>query len=349
MKECVECGKYFRNNYDLTRHQSRKTPCSEIKLVDDPIIAQKVPEVSQKVPEVSQKVPEVSQKVPEIAKDQCEYCLQRFSRIANKNRHYNSCKAQDDPVQQLEQDLCIYPETLNCETQCRFCNKVLSRSVKLHNHYEICKESEKYRQQLKEQLTENLKLKEAKSISTIQNVPTTYNNSTINNTINNGTINNTLNINVFGQENLSHVTVERIVSEMRKINKTLDSNEDYTRAGKWVIQFNCIVNENPENKNNRLPDAKSMITDVLTEKGWKTKYTDDAVDETFRVRSDQLVQMKEQIEDHNPKVFRAKTTQRSWNHLEQFKKSGFNHHGPGASNRKLRSAFKVGMIDQDEF
>ena len=330
MKVCVLCKKLFRNNYDLTRHQSRKTPCSENNLAHGPLIAPKVPEISPKV--------------PEIAKDQCEYCLQKFSRISNKIRHYNTCKAQDDPVRQLENDLDIKPIIPQCSTECRFCNKVLSRIVKLHDHYERCIEREKYQIQLKQQLKENLKRKEVQIVPVCNTV-----NNTVNNTINNGTINNMLNINVFGQENLSHVTIERIVSEMRKINKTLDSTEDYTRAGKWVIQFNCMVNENPENKNNRLPDSKSMITDVLTEKGWKTKYTDDVVDETFRVRSGQLVQMKEQIEDHNPKVFRAETTQRSWNHLEQFKKRGFKHHGPGAANRKIKSAFKVGMIDHDEF
>ena len=338
MITCEICNRVFRDIYNLTRHQSKKIPCIK-SFSKDP--GGQGPSIKQNstldIPNSTLWIPNSTLDIPnstfpkstidkEIIKNQCEYCFRVFCNVGNKNKHYNICKDQDDQVRQLENDLSIKPEIPQCSTECRFCNKVLSRTDTLNKHYKICKEREKYQIQLKEQVKE------------FQNVPTTYIN---NGTINNGIINN-ININIFGKEDLSHITAHRIIEEIKRINKSLDSSEDTLRAGKWVIQFNCMVNEKNENKNTILQDPKSMITETFTEKGWKKQYTDDVVDEAFRVRSGQLVQMKEQIEDHNPKVFNAKTNQRSWSHLEKFEKKGLSIANGGS--RRIRSAFKVSMI-----
>lgn len=300
MKNCINCGKEFRNQYDLNRHVSKKVKCEN--------------------------------EIEKNNTNQCEHCLQTFFNIYNKNKHYRSCKFKDDPIRALENELDIRPELPTCETECRFCHKVLSRASILHKHIFICKERIRYYEQLK------------KKTIIIPSGGCLIQNITNNNTINN----NSININVFGKENLSHVEIERIIDEMRKINKTIEPSEDYLRAGKWVISFNCIVNENPENINNYLPDAKSMVTETLTEHGWVKQHTDDAVEQTFKVRSGQLVQIKDKIEDHNPKVFEASTTQRSWNHLEQFEKHGLGYNCQSSKNRRLRSAFKVSMLNRSE-
>jgi hypothetical protein len=357
MITCENCNRVFRDIYNLTRHQSKKVQCIK-SFCKDPgeqgpsivpnstlekqnNILEKQFNILEKQFNTLEKQNNISENCistieEEMSENQCEYCLHKFFNISSKNRHYNSCKGQDDQVRQLENDLNIKPKIPQCSTECRFCNKVLSRTDTLNKHYKICKEREEYRKQLKEQV-HNKKF-------AIQTVPVcnTVNNNINNGTINNNTINNNnININIFGKEDLSHITAQRIIDEIRRINKSIDSSDDTLRAGKWVIQFNCMVNEKNENKNTILQDPKSMITETFTERGWQKQYTDDVVDEAFRVRSGQLVQMKEQIEDHNPKVFKAKTNQRSWNHLEEFENKGLSQ---ANGSRRIRSAFKVSMI-----
>jgi len=327
MKNCVNCNMSFRNLFDLNRHMSRKVPCNkEIKLEE----IEENPKSTLENPKNTLEDPKST-----LLQNKCEYCFHNFFSASNRNKHYSKCKFKDDPIRQMEIELGINTHIPKCETECRFCYKVLSRTSNLNKHLSICKERERYNISLKEKLKKNSK----------ENVINNITNN--NNSINNGTINNinNVNINVFGNEDLSHIALERIIDEMRKINKTIEPSEDYLRAGKWVISFNCIVNENADNKNTILSDAKSMVTETLTENGWIKQHTNDAVEQTFKVRSGQLVQMKDQIEDHNPKVFQTSTTQRSWNHLEQFEKHGLNYNSQSAHNRRIKSAFKVSMLD----
>jgi hypothetical protein len=156
--------------------------------------------------------------------------------------------------------------------------------------------------------------------------------------------------------NVYNITVNNFLNETININvpefmvedvfRTTIKDEhlhDYVRAGKWVTEFNKKISNEPENKNVILNNVKSMSTQMLTDKGWVTMYTEEAIDKVFKVRSGQLVNLKEQINDYNGRVLKSKKINDAWWHLEKFKEMGLEHHGQGNDTRRVRSEFKVSL------
>ena len=127
----------------------------------------------------------------DLKSNRCEYCLEQFANRKTLTRHYNNCKAQEDPVRQLEIQHGVVPVLPDNPLECTF-NKTLSRKTILQKHFSTCKKKREYHQTLKK----------PKQTDASGN---TYN-------INNGTINN---IFINGQEENKLAT---IVQELKNIN-----------------------------------------------------------------------------------------------------------------------------------
>jgi len=262
----VRCKKCFRNNYDLDRHKSRKFQCKENIETGNIQITQNHPGDPQFQPGPPQKQLKNPQNEPEIKKIPqkkpcCEYCLQSFANKFNLNRHYNNCKAQDDPVRQLEIQHRIQPVLPDNPLECRFCNKKVSSKHKLNCHFELCKKKQEYHQRLK---------KPKQTEASTDSSGNTYN-------INNGTINN---IFINGQEE-NTIGVATIVQELKNILKIVGRGLPYLTAGTWITAVDKAIRENPQNQNVIVSSTKSMTANVLTASGWVTQPTDLVVERCF--------------------------------------------------------------------
>ena len=119
---------------------------------------------------------------------------------------------------------------------------------------------------------------------------------------------------------------------------------DYIRAIKWITELHTIISENPLNHNVILKSVKAMTAKVFTENGWVTKHTDQVIDDIFKIRSSQLLGMRDSIDAMNPRVLQAPTVLRTMKHVEQFEQDGFTHQGSDTDTRRGRSEFKVALI-----
>ena len=120
MVNCVRCKKVFRNQYDLTRHMSRKFKCIQII-----VTINKQNELPAKQNELPAKQNELPAKQNEPI---CEFCFKNFFNTQSLTRHYNICKSQDDPLRRLEIESGITPVLPTCPTECRFCNKEIKKA-----------------------------------------------------------------------------------------------------------------------------------------------------------------------------------------------------------------------------
>ena len=155
-------------------------------------------------------------------------------------------------------------------------------------------------------------------------------------------------INVFvtaGNENLQDYDLEILIECLRNLNKT--EPEAYMRAMKLITKLQEIITENPQNKNVRLKSTKSMTAELLTELGtWKQQPVRDIMDQVIRVRSGQLIHMKESIHQHNNRVFQVPLNKITWKHVEQFNMSGIEHEGPNHEyTRRARTTLKVALLE----
>jgi hypothetical protein len=160
--------------------------------------------------------------------------------------------------------------------------------------------------------------------------------------INNGIINN-YTINIFGKEDLSHINIEEIVEKIREINKI--TNDEYVRAGKLVIKFHKLVNENSSNKNIKILSERSKIGKVIYENNQLiSKPINDVVDETLKTRAGQLVSFKDTIHQHNQRVFKVPKNVNTWEHLEKFKNHGTAHQDTWINTRNFKKNLKLALL-----
>jgi len=151
-----------------------------------------------------------------------------------------------------------------------------------------------------------------------------------------------VNIFVFGNEDLSHINPERIIEKWRQINK--GDKEEYNRAGKLVVTFHELVNENPKNKNIKLSNIKSPVTTIQGPQGPITQATNDTINGVIKTRAGQLVRFKETIQEQNENVFKSKNNLLTWKHIEKFNYLGINHKFNYESTRNLRTNMRISLL-----
>jgi hypothetical protein len=157
-------------------------------------------------------------------------------------------------------------------------------------------------------------------------------------------ITNILNINVLSNETFPHDLTEHLVNYMRDTLKQGDDSFDYLRAMKWITELHKQICKDNQNLNVKLPSIKSMTAQILTPHGWVTHHTDAVIDEVVKVRSGQLMDLRESIDRFNPRVLQAPTIKRTMRHVEHFSDQGFDHTGVGDHTRLARGSLKVALL-----
>lgn len=290
---------------------SRKNKCKEN--VDD-TVKQNEPLGKQNEPLAKQNEPLNKQNEPI-----CEYCFKKFFNKQSISRHYDSCKAQKDPIRQLEIQAEIIPKVPENSTECRFCNKVLSSKTKLNKH--TCQQKQDYHNNLK------------------RTPQTINNNGTINNF--NGTVNN---IYINGQESVNNLKIDCVIEELIKINKTIRYNAyAYLKAGTWITAVDNMIRSQPENQNVQLTE-KAMSGKYLTAQGWVTESADCLLERCFQQTAIRLKELENRI--IKPFLIKNKDT---WGEVGHFARTGLNWDGQGGSAvqgdqvRRVRTGFKVNL------
>ena len=317
MVNCVRCKKDFRNQYDLTRHQSRKFPCKEIvndtaepkdtlRYPSDILLDFKNNETVAKKHKI------------DLKNTTCEFCLKTFATKKTLTKHYNCCKAQDDPIRHLEIEAGITP--VLSSTECRFCLKQFSRPTLLNQHR--CTAREKYHNDLKRG-------------------PSIVNN---NNTTNN-TVNNTVNNFIFNQETYN-LQAPDVLNEMKKINKMIGKAYNYLKAGTLITAVDTMIRSHPENQN-VLITTKAMTGQILTAAGWITDTTDNILERCFQQSAIRLKKIEQQLKEYNSIAMEANKD--TWGEVGHFANNGLQWHGLGGGGangdqiRRVRTGFKVAL------
>jgi hypothetical protein len=184
----------------------------------------------------------------------------------------------------------------------------------------------------------NVKNKDYKT-DTSSNIIINNNFNTINVT---NTVNNVSIINIFGNEDLSHIDPEQIIDKLRELNKIHD--EDYNKAGKLVISFHGFVNQNENNNNLTLPNIQSKFVKVKTKEGISLQPIEESLDNFMKVRAGQLVTFKDKINKKNEKVFQSEKNKRTWKNIESFGKDGMKHTFTYNDTRQMKTNVKVALL-----
>ena len=316
MFSCKKCGNVFRDQYNLTSHQSRNKPCVKNNT--------QVTSTGDILEDPKQSLGDPKQSLEE--NNTCRYCLNTFSTKKHKNRHLLICKYIDDPIRLLEIENDIIPELPESNTECRFCNKIYHNTSNLNKHITTCKEREVYKQIL---------IKEKTQI--------TINNNCNNNCNNTTNINNKLILN-FGQENLNHLQTENIINLLRDIRKEFGNDQVYLMAGNLITSYDNYIRETPENSNLRIPDSKCLYAEVKIENGWEKTSVDRSLNKAFKSSASSLYNKKEEIDTANERVFQSSANNDIFSEVKQFAKKGFEHSYRGEELRKVQTSFKVSKL-----
>ena len=311
---CKKCKNCFRNNYDLKRHQLRITPC----------VKQNINKNIHTNEYEDQKHSFEDQKHSFEENNTCKYCLHTFSTKKHKNRHLLTCKYHNDPIRLLEIENNIIPALPESITECRFCNKIYHNTSNLNKHITICKERAVYKQGL---------IKEKEQKITINN--------NCNNTNNN--INNNLILN-FGQEDLNHIQTENIIELLRSIRKEFKDDQIYLMAGNLITSFDNYIREKPENNNLLIPDAKCMYAETRIKNGWEKVSIEKSLNKAFKKSANELYNKKEEIDNHNDRVFKSNANKQIFSEVKQFGINGFNYAQSPDELRKVKTEFKISKL-----
>jgi len=159
-------------------------------------------------------------------------------------------------------------------------------------------------------------------------------------------ITNILNINVLSNETLPPDLTDHLINYMRDTIKDNSISFDYMRAMKWITELHHHICTDKQNLNVKLPNIKSMTADVFTPHGWITRHTDEIIDQLLKVRSGQLIDLKDSMNIANPLVLHAPTVKRTMSHVRLFNDLGLSHTGVGDQTRLARGSFKVALLEK---
>ena len=319
MCECQNCGKIFRDNYNLHTHLVRIKPCKQkIQSKKDDTTP-----LEEKITPLEEKITPLEEKITSLNK--CEFCLNIYHSKNYKNKHQAICKQRDDPLRLLEIQMDICPDAPPIKTECRFCNHNFFNVNKLNQHFKICKDRKEYHEKLINKQSKEQQL-------TITNNGT-INNGTINNT-NNGTVN--YSINVFGQETTDHVKAEKLIQMLRELSLEYNNKQVYLSAGEFINLVNQYIREVPENDNFNIPDPKGLYAEIKTLNGIKKVSIDRYLEKSFKSSAKTILD-NERVSEKNKEIFLE---------VKGFAKDGFRHTPSNCigTPRQVRSSYKIGML-----
>ena len=344
MYSCDNCKIAFRDKWNLERHMTRIKQCIFVEASMEENKLNKKSTLDNKKSTLDNKKSTLDNKKSTLINPkstlECKYCINIFSSRQYKNIHEKNCKSRDDPIRLLEIEQNIIPEIPECKTECRYCNKNLSRPSLLNIHYLTCKSKEDYHASLKQ----NMPI----STTTINN---TNNNNSHNNSHNNhnnshNTTNNTTNIVLnFGQDNLDHVEIGRVIELLKVARSEYQIEQVYEIAGELIMLFDNYKNENPQNHNIIIPSSKSLYGEIKTALGWEKISTNRCLNNAFKNSANELSSRQTEIDISNNKVFKNQSNKEIFTEVKQFANKGFAHNTYGTTAlRELKSSFRTSKL-----
>ena len=156
----------------------------------------------------------------------------------------------------------------------------------------------------------------------------------------NTTNNNVIKLVVANNESILQNDIDCVIQQIeyeQSINRPHDCG--YIIMVSLLSSFQKILNTHPENKNIIVSSAKAMISQIFTKDGWVKKYTDHIVEEAFMIRSLQLYNLKQRINDTKPGII----DEGSWEILKQFHEEGFGL--LSKYKREVKSIFKLSLLN----
>ena len=227
---CRDCGKQFRDTYNLTKHMSRVKPCVPARSTGG------MGGDKNSVDQMHKSAKEMHKSVGVL----CQFCLQSFSVKTNMKRHHLTCKCKEDPVRLLELEHEVDIDIPENKLECRFCNLIFARTDNLNKHIPNCKEREKYHKNLQEYCRPNI----------------------INQTNCN---NNIINVNIINSIDLD---IEEYLYCMKVAAEEYNRSDIPKIAGESLCLINKeLLKRNPKNKSITFPHLNSMYANEKTETG----------------------------------------------------------------------------------
>lgn len=245
----------------------------------------------------------------------CNGCNKLFGLKGDWSRHinrknpcnYNRINDKNDENDEIDNNDGILM-VVSGNNQCLHCDKVFSFKHNLKRHMEKgCKKKDKKKDDDKYVLVcdELEKLKEEiANLKNNQTASNTVNNNTINNNTHNNTQNNTQNntinnvtINMFGKENLSHLTVRDYKRVFKRCNLSVPE----------FILLKHFDENNPENNNIYISNLKSEYVTMYDGDKWIVADKDTAIQNLYDDNCGMLIEkfedLKEQLDANTQSKF----------------------------------------------
>jgi uncharacterized C2H2 Zn-finger protein len=250
---CNNCDKIFAHKNDYIRHINRKFPCTK-----------NIQETCQNVPENNRNVPETCQNTSIIENKKvnddtnkiiaCPHCQKVFSSSSCRSRHINGgrCLVKNKEVNEIEQ---------------------LKDDLK----------------QTKDELHEIKELLKTGTKQTLSKIINSHNNN--NNTNSNNTLNNVVNINVFGKEDVSHITNETYKQIFRRCKNSVPA----------FIKIKHFSSKKPENSNIYISDLKGQYAVLYNGEQWNIEDKNEMLQNLYDTNCGQLMDkyadMKDELDE----------------------------------------------------
>jgi hypothetical protein len=277
MSKCEKCDKEFKYKYLLKRHHESKFPCnSSNKLLI--LHNNKIKDFDIKTQELDNKITLIGDKINTINTKSlkklniCLFCNKTFLNKTNMSRHIDkSCVKKKELLK--EQNIILDEKNKLIEEK----NKLIEQQHKI-----LEQEKERKRDEENKELKAMIeKLLERQPIQPIQQIQNITNNNNINQT------NNVIMINNFGNENLSHITLQ----DYKKYFST------YFKGFLNFIEKVHFDDNMPENHNICITNMKSKDIKVYEGDKWIAKPKTDVIDKFLRKKLNTLIDKCEELEE----------------------------------------------------
>jgi uncharacterized C2H2 Zn-finger protein len=302
---CQQCAKQYNHKSDYTKHINRKNPCTGISLIAPPI----APIAPIMIPLEITKSDTVNTTL------KCPCCNVQFTRTSNLKRHLNDrCLIKNKPLDSILND----PKFQQLEEK----NKQLESELN--------------------EIKELLKMNGKGFAKMINNTDKSMNNSNNTNTqtINsNNTQNNIVNINVFGKEDVSHITNDMYKQIFRRCKNSVPA----------YIKIKHFSSKKPENSNIYISDIKGHYAIMYSGEQWAIEDKQELLQNLYDINCDQLMNKYEDLKDeldeitvrkYNRFVETMDELETMTNAKEEIKKILYNEKDKSVTNRKAQKLIK---------
>ena len=276
MYKCNNCKKTFEFNSLYIRHKSKKIGCKTL-IIDYDLLIQTN---ENKIQNIKTKIHDLKTKITStitnslITKTNCLFCNKIFKTKGNLNRHINTSCIEKNQI--INEENTLQEELNKLEEE----KNILEKDNKEQNKIIEQTREQEMMNEIKQLRNDMAKLLE-KQLKPIQNITKNTTNNTINQT------NNVIMINNFGNEDLSHITLQDYKQYL---------NTYFKGFIKYIEKVHFDDNV-PENHNICITNLKSKDIKVYEGDKWVAKPKTDVIDKLLRKKLNTLIDKCEELEE----------------------------------------------------